>query len=303
MELLTVMWRRLPILLVALVTGLPVTFADITVTDDAGQVLRLPVPARRIVSLAPHATELLFAAGAGDRVVGVSAFSDYPPPARQRPTVSAGLRLDMERVLALKPDLAVGWRGGNAQTDLEALRSFGIPVFIAEPQRLDRLPDTLIALGRLAGSSTEADTAADRFRTRLAQLRQRQSGKSTVRVFVQISIQPLMTLSYRHMVHELITLCGGRNLFAASELLAPEVSTEVVLLENPDAVLFSDSLGTRDTMQDWWRERVSLRAVREGRLYPMPSDLVLRQSPRVLEGAERLCGILDEARASLARER
>jgi len=287
----------------ALVVGASVAQADITVTDDAGQVLRLSAPARRIISLAPHATELLFAAGAGKQVVGVSAFSDYPPLARELPTVSAGLRLDMERLLALKPDLAVGWRGGNARTDLEALQSFGIPVFIAEPQRLDRLPDTLMALGRLAGTDAEAEMAAHTFRTRLGQLRRRQSGKSTVRVFLQISTQPLMTLSYRHMAHELITLCGGRNLFAASELLAPEVSTEAVLVENPDAVLFSDSLGTRDALREWWRERGDLRAVRKGRLYAMPSDLVLRQSPRVLEGAQRLCDILDEARTSLARDR
>ena len=303
MDILIASWRRLLILSAVLMVAVPVALADIRVTDDVGQTLRLPAPARRIVSLAPHATELLFAAGAGDRVVGVSAFSDYPPPARVLPTVSAGVRLDMERLLALKPDLAVGWLGGNARTDLEALQSFGIPVFIAEPQRLDRLPDTLVALGRLAGSVAEAKQAAHAFRTRLEKLRRQQSGKSSVTVFLQISTQPLMTLSYRHMAHELVSVCGGRNLFAASELLAREVSIEAVLVENPDAVLFSDSLGTREVLQDWWRERGGLRAARAGRLYPMPSDLVLRQSPRVLEGAERLCGSLDEARASLARAR
>jgi len=301
MGILTRSLQPLLILFAAMVFAVPATRADIAVTDDAGQTLRLPAPARRIISLAPHATELLFAAGAGSRVVGVSAFSDYPPPARELPTVSAGIRIDMERVLALKPDLVVGWLSGNARADLEALQSFGIPVFIAEPQRLDKLPDTLVALGRLAGSVSEAEKAALAFRARLGRLRRQQSGKSIVRVFLQISTQPLMTLGYRHMAHELITVCGGRNLFAASELLAREVSTEAVLVENPDAVLFSDSLGGREALRDWWRERGDLRAVREGRLYAMPSNLVLRQTPRVLEGAERLCGLLDEARASLAR--
>jgi len=282
---------------------LPDAQAEIRVTDDAGHVLQLPAAAQRIVSLAPHATELLFAAGAGTRVVGVSAFSDYPLPARTLPRISAGVRLDLERVLALKPDLAVGWRGGNSRTDLDALQAQGIPVFIAEPQRLDRLPETLVNLGRLAGSTKQAEAAARKFRERLGALRRQQSGKAPVRVLLQISVQPLMTLGYRHMAHEVLTVCGGRNLFAASEQLAREISAEVVLVENPDAVLYSDSLGTPEAVKDWWQERIDLHAVRKGRLYPIPADLILRQTPRVLDGAEQLCARLDAARASLARER
>lgn len=276
--------------------------ADVVVTDDTGRVVQLPAPARRIVSLAPHATELLFAAGAGRRVVGVSAFSDYPQAARGLPQVSGGMRLDMERILALKPDLAVGWRTGNTRADLDKLAALGIPVFFAEPKHLDAVPATLLRLGRLAGSEREAATAAAAYRDELARLRVRYRERRPVRVFIEISMQPLMTLNRAHLTSDLLALCGGHNIFAAYDLIAPEVSVEAVMLQDPDAILFSDELGTAEGVRDWWNERVSLRAVRAKRVYVVPATLVLRQSPRVLQGAQYVCEALDAARASLGRE-
>jgi len=276
--------------------------AEVVVTDDAGRVVRLHAPAQRIVSLAPHATELLFAAGAGRRVVGVSAFSDYPQAARSLPQVSGGMRLDMERILALKPDLAVGWRTGNTRADLDKLAALGIPVFFAEPQRLDAVPETLLRLGLLAGSEREAKSAAAAYREELARLRARYRERRPVRVFFQISLQPLMTLNHAHLTSDLLALCGGRNVFATYDLIAPEVSVEAVMLQDPDAILFSDELGTADGMRDWWSQRVSLRAVRAKRVYVVPATLVLRQSPRVLQGVQQVCEALDAARASLASE-
>jgi len=289
-------------LLILVAMAAPVR-AEVVVTDDAGQVVRLRAPAQRIVSLAPHATELLFAAGAGRRVVGVSAYSDYPAAARGLPQVSGGMRLDLERILALRPDLAVGWQSGNTRADLEKLAALGIPVFFAEPQRLDAVPDTLIRLGRLAGSESEAQTAATLYREELARLRARYRDRRPVRVFFEIGMQPLMTLSHAHLASDVLALCGGRNVFAASSLLALEVSVEAVMLQDPDAILFSDELGTADGVRDWWRERVALRAVRASRIYAVPAALVLRQSPRVLQGAQHVCESLDAARATLARER
>ena len=277
--------------------------AEVAVTDDAGRVVRLRAPAQRIVSLAPHATELLFAAGAGARVVGVSAFSDYPVAARALPPVSGGVRLDMERILALRPELAVGWPSGNARADLERLAALGIPVFFSEPQRLGDVPDTLIRLGRLAGSEREAQAAAARYRDELARLRASYRDRRPVRVFFEIAMQPLMTLNHAHLASDVLALCGGSNVFAASDLIAPEVSVEAVLLQYPDAILFSDQLGTVENMRDWWGERAQLRAVRTGQVYSVPGELVLRQTPRVLQGAQRVCETLDAARAALARER
>jgi iron complex transport system substrate-binding protein len=276
--------------------------ADVVVPDDTGKVVRLRAPAERIVSLAPHATELLYAAGAGTRVVGVSAFSNFPEAARRLPQVSGGVRLDIERILALRPDLAVGWQGGNARADLEQLAALGVPVFIAEPQRLDAVPDTLIRLGRLAGSEGVAQAAATRYREELARLRTMYRDRPPVRVFFEIGLQPLMTLSHAHLANDVLALCGGHNVFAASDLLALEVSVEAVMLQDPDAILFSDELGTADGVRNWWRERVALRAVRSKRVYSVPSELVLRQTPRVLQGARRTCEALDAARASLDEE-
>ena len=299
------MHASLPCCMVALLTLAAVATsvrAEVVVTDDAGRVVRLHAPAQRIVSLAPHATELLFAAGAGRRVVGVSAFSDYPQAARSLPQVSGGMRLDMERILALKPDLAVGWRTGNTRADLDKLAALGIPVFFAEPQRLDAVPETLLRLGLLAGSEREAKSAAAAYREELARLRARYRERRPVRVFFQISLQPLMTLNHAHLTSDLLALCGGRNVFATYDLIAPEVSVEAVMLQDPDAILFSDELGTADGMRDWWSQRVSLRAVRAKRVYVVPATLVLRQSPRVLQGVQQVCEALDAARASLASE-
>jgi len=286
--------------LFAAVATLPAR-ATITVTDDAGKTLTLAAPAQRIVSLSPHATELLFAAGAGDRVVGVSAFSDYPPLVRVLPQVSGGVRLDIEQVLALRPDLAVGWSSGNASSDLDALRRHGIPVFIAEPKKLDDLPATLLSLGRVTGHEAEAQAAAEQYRARLTTLRADYRERTPVRVFVMISAQPLMTLNHAHLLQDVLRLCGGRNIFAARDTLAPTVSYESVLIEDPEVILFSSSLGTESDVRDWWRDRVDLRAVREGRVYSIPADTTLRQTPRVLDGAAKVCAALDAARPTARR--
>ncbi len=276
--------------------------AAIVVTDDSGRVHRRVAPAQRIVSLAPHTTELLFAIGAGTRVVGVSAISNYPEAARSLPAISAGARLDIEQIVALRPDLAIGWQSGNSRADLERLEALGIPVFIAEPRRLEGLPETLIALGRIAGSEPGAEHAAHDFRARLAQLREQYRARPPVRVFLEIAAQPLITLNHRHLINDVLALCGGRNIFAASDLVAPNVSIEAVVIEDPDAILYSDALASEKEMRAWWRDRAGFAAARSGRVYAIPAEQTLRQTPRVLEGAKQVCETLDGVRASLGRQ-
>lgn len=277
--------------------------AEIRVTDDAGRLLVLRAPAQRVVSLAPHATELLFAAGAGGQVVGVSELSTWPEEARQLPMISSGVRLDVERVLALRPDLVVAWLSGNSRADLDKLVALRIPVFIAEPRRLESLPETLLNLGRMTGHEAEAEKVVERYRSELSRLRAEYRDRKPVRVFLQISSQPVMTLNHNHLANDMLMLCGGRNIFAASELIAPDVGIESVVLEDPDAILVSDSLGTAAAMKDWWGERASLRAVRSGRVYAFSGEKVLRQGSRVLDGTRQLCKQLDTARSSLASEK
>lgn len=274
--------------------------AGIEVVDDAGQRVSLRAPAQRIISLAPHATELLFAVGAGDRLVGVSELSNYPEEARRIQAVNSGVRLDLERILALKPDLVVGWLSGNARSDLDRLASFGIPVFIAEPRQLDDLSVTLERLGQVTGREAAGREAARAFRAGLDRLRHDFRDRRPLWVFLQISIQPLMTLNHAHLATDVLALCGGRNIFAGAPRVALDVSIESVLVENPDVVLYSDALGDVAALRAWWKERGDLRAVRDGQVYPFPAELLLRQTPRVLQGARQVCTRLDEARARLA---
>jgi len=279
-----------------------VAVAELVVTDDAARQVHLRAPAQRIVSLAPHATELLFAVGAGGQVVGVSELSNYPEEARHIQAVNSGVRLDIERLLALKPDLVVGWQSGNSRADLERLAAFHVPLFIAEPRRLDDLPGTLERLGRVTGHDTEGLAAARAFREGMDKLRRDFRDRRPLWVFLQISVQPLMTLNHAHLASDVLALCGGRNLFAGAPRVALDVSSESVLVENPQVVLYSDALGDVDSMRRWWKERGDLRAAREGRIYAFPGELVLRQTPRVLQGARQVCQSLDAARAALGSE-
>ncbi len=270
--------------------------AGIHETDDRGREVALSRPAQRIVSLAPMVTELLFAAGAGDRVVGVTAFSDFPAQARRLPQVGNSVSLDYERILALRPDLVVAWGSGTNRADIERLEGLGIAVFALEPRRLADIEAALARLARLAATPDAAGVAARGFRRDLAALRTHFHGRAPVSVFLQISDRPLMTLSDAHMVGEVLGLCGGRNVFGALGALAPQVGIEDVLRADPQAILVSDSLGAEAV--EGWRARRGLRAVAHGQVYPFAADVTLRQTPRIVEGARRICELLEHARGS-----
>ena len=211
--------------------------AAITVTDDTGATVTLAAPAQRVISLAPHVTELLYAAGGGAKMVGAVSYSDYPPEAKQLPRVGDNKALDLERIVALKPDLIVVWRHGNAQRQLDRLRELHVPLFFSEPHHLDDVAVSLTKLGQLLGTSPTADAAAAAYRPDIARLRTQYANRPPVSVFYQVWDQPLMTLNGEHMVSDVIALCGGRNVFAKLEPLVPTVSTEAVLAANPEAIV------------------------------------------------------------------
>jgi hypothetical protein len=167
--------------------------AAITVTDDSGATVTLAAPAQRVISLAPHVTELLYAAGGGSKMVGAVSYSDYPPEAKQLPRVGDNKALDLERIVALKPDLIVVWRHGNAERQLERLRELHVPLFFSEPRRLDDVAVSLTKLGRLLGTSASADAAAATYRDDIAGLRARYANRPSVSVFYQVWDRPLMT--------------------------------------------------------------------------------------------------------------
>jgi iron complex transport system substrate-binding protein len=279
--------------------------AAITVTDDTGATVTLPAPAQRVISLAPHVTELLYAAGGGAKMVGAVSYSDYPPDAKQLPRVGDNKALDLERIVALKPDLIVVWRHGNAQRQLERLRELHVPLFFSEPHRLDDVAVSLTKLGQLLGTSPAADAAAAAYRQDIARLRTQYASRPPVSVFYQVWERPLMTLNGEHMVSDVITLCGGRNVFARLEPLVPTVSTEAVLAANPEAIVTSapgaTQPDTRLPQLDTWRAWPALTAVANQNLFAIDGDLLNRPAPRIAQGAQRLCEDLETARSRRKR--
>ena len=270
--------------------------ADVVVTDDAGKVVRLARPAARIVSLAPHVTELLFAAGAGGRVVAAVEYSDFPEAARAVPRVGSFAAFDLERIAALKPDLAIAWGSGNPPGQVAQLARLGIPVFVSEPKALEDVAATLRRFGELAATSVAAESAAVAFERRLGALRARYAGRRPLTVFYEIWNQPLMTIGGSHVIGAAIELCGGRNVFAAIAQPAAAVELEAVLRADPDVILASGMDAARPEWLDHWQRWPQLAAVRRGNLFFVPPDLIQRHTPRILDGTAQLCAALETAR-------
>ena len=286
-----------PLLFAALLACACGARAGVTVRDDTGRLVHLAAPAARVVSLAPDLTELLFDAGAGDRVVGVIARSDFPPAARALPRVGTEGSIDPEAVLARAPDLVVAWPSAGDARALARLQALGIPVFRSEPRELAGIARTLEALGRLTGRGATASAAARAFRERLARLERRYSGRAKVGVFYEVWDRPLMTVGARDLITKVIRLCGGDNVFAALPGLAPQLDREMVLRADPEVIVASGADGKRSAWLAAWRAFPSLVAVRRDNLYFVPPDLLQRATPRILDGAQRLCEDLDAARA------
>ncbi|WP_291995017.1 cobalamin-binding protein [Candidatus Accumulibacter sp. ACC003] len=269
----------------------------VSVVDDAGTTIRLARPARRIVSLAPHLTETLFAAGAGERVVGTVEYSNYPPAAAKIARVGGYSQVDLERVAALQPDLVIAWQSGNAAAHLDRLRALGLPIYISQPDRIEDVAREIERLGVLAGSSAVADRAAASFRERLAGLQKRYGSRPPVRSFYQIWKQPLMTVGGKQIISDVIRLCGGDNVFGKLETMAPTVTVEAVIAANPEAIIASGMGESRPEWLDDWRRWTSITAVARDNLFFVPPDLIQRHTPRLLDGAEGLCRHLETARA------
>ncbi len=271
--------------------------AAISVTDDSGRKLTLARPAQRIISLTPHMTELLFAAGAGERVVGTVEYSNYPAAAERIQRIGDSAQLDLERIVALKPDLIVVWKNGNAQRQLDKLLRLGVPVFYNEPRRLADIARAIEQLGRLAGTESIATPAASAFIRRAAELERRYAGRTPVTVFFQIWDKPLLTVNADHLISDVIRLCGGQNVFAGVTHLTPEISTEAVLALNPEAIVgVTGEAGQAEALEQW-KKWPRVTAVARRNLFFIDSDLISRNAPRVLDGAGQLCAHLEAARA------
>jgi iron complex transport system substrate-binding protein len=274
-------------------------FAKPVAAEDAtGATITLAAPATRIVSLAPHATELLFAAGAGDRVVGVLAPADWPPEAARLVRVGTAAGLDLERIVALRPDLVIVWPY-LTPTQIERLRAIGTAIFVSDPQTPAAIAVELERLGTLAGTAARAAEAAATFRARLTALEKREAGAAKVTVFYEIWNQPLYTIGGRHLISAAIRLCGGENVFALLASPAAAVGVEDVLAARPEAIIAGTDDALRPGWLDAWQRWRELPAVAHGNLFVVDANLLHRAGPRFVAGAEQLCGALDHARENL----
>lgn len=277
--------------------------ADIDVTDDVGERVYLTHPAQRIVSLAPSITENLFAIGAASKVVGVSDYSDYPPQATALPKVSGFNRIDIEAVLALQPDLVVSWGSGNPRQQVNRLRQLGIAVYVSEPRTLPDIARTLRALGRLTGHGAEAEAAAAQFENRLDAIKSAYAAQSEIRVFYQVWHEPLMTVRDDHIISDVIRLCRGKTLFPDLFAVSASVDKEAVILRDPQVIISSSGDGD-DTDIPWnrsWAPWVNLAAVKDDQFYAVPAEFISRHTPRILDGAQRVCDAISTARKIVLR--
>jgi iron complex transport system substrate-binding protein len=262
-------------------------------SDDRGVTISLGQPVERIVTLAPHLAEIAFAAGAGAKLAGVSSFSRHPAEAERLPVVASHGRVDIERLIALRPDLVLAWQSGNSPLQIDRLERIGIRVFVTEARALADIPRLVRVVGALAGSVEVAETHARQFENEIADLRQRYAGERRVAVFLEIWHRPLLTVNGAHLISDALRLCGGRNVFAAAKTLTPLVSREQILDARPEAIVTG---GFGSEALQAWRGLDLVPAVRNRRIYAIDPDWLHAQGPHVLEGVRALCGRLELAR-------
>jgi iron complex transport system substrate-binding protein len=271
--------------------------AAIGVVDDSGKQVVLARPAQRVISMAPHVTELLFAAGGGARIIGAMNYSDYPAQARSIPLIGSNSQIDLERVIALKPDLLIVWQSGNTARQIAQLQSLGIPVFHSEPRKLETVASSLERFGRLLGTEPQAQLAAARLRAKVAELGKRYGSRPQVAVFYQAWDNPVYTLNGDQIASDAIRLCGGRNVFGDLKTIAPQVSVEAVMQLDPEVIVGGKLYTPQDRGLSIWQPYKGMTAVRRKNLFTLDEELLTRPGPRIVDGAASLCARLEEARA------
>jgi iron complex transport system substrate-binding protein len=239
---------------------------------------------------------MAYAAGAGDALVGVVAFSDHPPAAKTLPRVGDAFRVDYEVLADLAPDLVVAWRTGNPAALIEQLQRLGYRVEEFDAPSLTNLPGQMRRLGQLASTEEQAERAAKLLQDGLARLELQFRSATPVRVFYQVAREPLFTVSDAQIIGQVIRLCGGRNVFGELDELAPVVGIESVLASKPEVILLAGPPAERETSRRDWQRWTAMPAVANGEIHDIDADLVSRPGPRLVSGAEQVCRLIDGAR-------
>lgn len=276
---------------------------EIQVEDALGRKLVLPQPATRVVSLAPHLTEVVFAAGAGEQLVGAVAYSDYPEAAQAVPRVGSYDNVSVESLVALNPDLVLAWYSGNGPEVIKRAEALGLTVYVFESKTMESVAESLRVVGTLTGNEATAQAAADAFLKQLAHLRDTYSTRQEISMYYQIWDEPLMTLNGEHLISDVVKLCGGRNVFADSPVLVARISVESVIRADPQVIIASGMGEARPEWLDDWRKWTSMTAVKNKQLYFVPPDVLQRHTPRIIEGATLMCEKLQLAREFYGKAR
>jgi len=263
-------------------------------TSEPGGSTEVSGVAPRIVTLAPNLTELVFAAGAGENLVGVSAYSDYPAAARALPIVGDAFTVDHEQLALLQPDILFAWHGGTPSYVIDKLRAMGYRVDVLETGSLADVAATLRRVGQLTGHQEEAESAAHHFEDELQAVATAYSPADPISVFYEVSARPLYTVSGQHYISELIELCGGRNVFADLGELAPAVDVEAVVTRDPEAILAGTDAGGEAFST--WSRWPQLAANRYGNHFLIPADQIGRATTRLGDAARAVCSALKLAR-------
>lgn len=272
--------------------------ASFAVIDASGTQITFITPPQRIISLAPNLTELAYAAGMGNRIVAVTAYSNYPQQAKQLPQVGDAFRLDWERLVALKPDLVLAWGSGLSSRDRAIFEKMKLKVLVLEPRRLDDIPKTIRLLGGIVGNETAAEAAAHAFVQQMDSLRRQYAGHTKVRAYFQIAATPLLTVNEAHIISDVLRLCGAQNVFSAVPLLTPAISNEALVKENPQVLLaVAATHEQEEETKKMWRG-LPLIAARQGQMGFIHPDLISRSTPRILLGAKQICEQIESARLS-----
>jgi iron complex transport system substrate-binding protein len=288
-------WRTLLAAAAASLLALAARAQPIELVDDGGHRVKLPRAPQRIVTLGAHLAEQLYAIGAGDRIVGVSRFTDFPAEVRAKPVVGDAVAIHHEAIAQLKPDLVLVWRSGFPERARAPLKALGVPVYESEIRSVPELAASLRTLGRLVGLPEAGQAQAAAVEQQWAALQAEYASRAPVRVFYQIWHQPLMTVNHDHLIHQALSACGGRNLFAELPALTPTVSWEAAVQRNPQVIALARGAGTPPEFGRW-PEFPQVDAVRHQRYALVEGDWISRMGPRFLQGVRQLCEGIDKAR-------
>ena len=274
----------------------------VTVNDDMGNSLSFDKPVEKMIALSPHLAELVYEAGAQNKLAGTVGFADFPPEAGQIPRVGSYNTWDVEKIMALQPDVVLVWFSARGEHAVERLKNLGFKVYVSEPRKFADISRTIRDIGSMSGTGHIASEKAGDFERAIADLRQKYINSDKVRVFYQVWRPPLVTINGKQLINQVFKLCGGENVFADLPALAPVIDTESLLQANPDVMIGGARMEDRQQWLAEWHRWPELQAVKSNNLFFVDPDLLSRQSSRMLDGASQVCGLIERVRQKEAEK-